>query len=63
MNNKNIIRQIKNIRAKNNDKWMRLLEIAFKYAPDESRKLMGDITDNDMKVSKLSRKLANGLDK
>ena len=58
MNTKVIIKKISDIRVRNNRKWMKLLEIAFKYAPEESRKIMSAITQNDMAVSKLSGKLA-----
>jgi len=57
---KKLISQIRDIRAKNNKNWMRLLEIAFEFSPKESRMLMGKITENDMSISKLSKKLAEG---
>jgi len=59
MNDNQIINKIQEIRRRNNIKWMELLKIAFKYAPDRSRKIMKAITENDMKVSKLSGRLAN----
>lgn len=58
MTNKQIIKKISDIRVKNNMKWMKLLEIAFKYCPDQSGEIMGEITHNDMNVSKLSKQLA-----
>ena len=49
--NKLIIKQIENTRKKNNKYWMKLLEIAFRYAPQESKKVMRQININDKKIS------------
>ena len=56
--NKIIIKQIENVRKKNNKYWMKLLEIAFKYAPNESKKVMKKINTNDKKISSLISKLS-----
>ena len=37
---------------------MDILRIAFKYAPEETRKVFKKITDSDDEIGRLSRKLA-----
>tara|TARA_B100000242_G_C42844988_1_gene392421 strand:- start:491 stop:676 length:186 start_codon:yes stop_codon:yes gene_type:complete len=56
--NKKIIKQIENVRKRNNKYWMKLLEIAFDYAPNESKKVMKKINVNDKKISSLISKLS-----
>lgn len=58
-NQRGIINQIKKIRARNNNCWMEVLQIAFKYAPEESRKIFRDIVHNDEEINKLSKELAD----
>ena len=58
LKNKIIIRQIEIARKNNNKYWMKLLEIAFKYAPDQSKKVMKEINKNDKKISSLITKLS-----
>jgi hypothetical protein len=53
-----LINQIRNIRVKNNDQWMKLLRIAFEYCPSYSKKIMKEITKNDINISKLTKKLS-----
>jgi len=53
----NIIKQIQKIREKNNLLWCGVLDISFKYAPKEAKKIFKNITDNDKKINILSRKL------
>ena len=36
INHKKIIKEIENIR-KNNEQWMKIMSIAFEFAPDKSR--------------------------
>lgn len=55
-----IIDEIQRIRSNNNQVWMDLVRLAVRVAPEESKKLFGRITDNDEKVSRLLRALANG---
>ncbi|MCK9282476.1 MAG: hypothetical protein M0P71_17820 [Melioribacteraceae bacterium] len=55
---KQIINKIQKIRARNNIAWMNLLQIAFKYAPEESRIIFKDICHNDSEINKLSKELA-----
>jgi len=52
-----IIKQIETTRKKNNKNWMKLLEIAFEYAPAKARDVMKKINTNDKKISSLISKL------
>ena len=54
-----IIRKITQIRANNNLNWMGLLSIAMHADPKKARELLRLITDNDVKVSSLTRKLSD----
>ena len=56
---KKIIKKIENIRKSNNKQWMKLLEIAFDYAPKESSKVLKLINLNDRKISNLLFKLSD----
>ena len=56
--NKIIIKQIENVRKINNKYWMKLLEIAFEYAPTQSKKVMKKINMNDKKISSLISKIS-----
>jgi|TARA_B110001452_G_C14894691_1_gene312699 hypothetical protein len=53
-----IIKQIENVRKKNNVNWMDILRVAFKYAPKEAATIMKRINTADKKVSSLVNKLA-----
>ena len=50
---KKIIKDIGKTRKKNNTNWMKLLEISFKYAPKESKRILRDINKQDRKINKL----------
>ena len=52
-----IIRQIENVRSKNNKNWMDLYRLAFAVAPNESVKIIKKILAKDKSVSKLAEKL------
>lgn len=52
-----IINEITIIRTKNNLSWMKLLKLALKHAPQETKAIMADITKHDMEISNLSKKL------
>lgn len=52
------IEKITAIRARNNDLWMRLLEIALEAAPDKTKAVLRDINENDRAVSGLLAELA-----
>ena len=55
--NEKIIDKIENIRKKNNVNWMNILRISFKYSPDKTAKVMAKIYSDDIKISKLVKKL------
>lgn len=61
MSDLEIINEIEKIRSKNNVNWMDILRIAFTYAPDESRKVMSKINDDDNKISELLKRLSNNV--
>jgi hypothetical protein len=46
------------IRVRNNIPWKRLMEIALKHAPDETRAALREINANDRAVSDLLTELA-----
>ncbi len=52
-----IIKQIENIRKKNNVNWMNLLRLAFKSSPKKTAKIMSIIYADDNKIGKLVKKL------
>lgn len=53
-----IIDRISMIRTQNNILWMRILEIALEYAPDETKRVLREIHSNDTNISDLVRDLA-----
>ena len=53
-----IINQISKARVKNNLNWMKILETAFEYAPQKSKKILDDINKQDKKINSLAKKLA-----
>tara|TARA_Y100000389_G_C17128161_1_gene348859 strand:+ start:314 stop:505 length:192 start_codon:yes stop_codon:yes gene_type:complete len=55
---KEVISLISKARTKNNSNWMKLLEIAFKFAPKHSKKILKDINKQDKKINKLAEKLS-----
>ena len=59
INHKKIIKEIENIRKKNNEQWMKIMSIAFEFAPDKSRLVLKKINLNNKKISSLVTKLAN----
>jgi len=52
-----IIDKIEKIRGKNNTNWMNILRVAFRYNPKESAKIIGKIYRDDIRISKLAKKL------
>ncbi len=54
-----IINKIEKIRGKNNFNWMNILRLAYKKAPNETSKIMSKIYRDDLKISKLVKKLTN----
>lgn len=54
-----IIDEIEKVRSKNNVNWMDILRLAFQYAPDEARKIMAKINNDDNRISELLKQLSN----
>jgi len=52
-----IINKIESIRGKNNYNWMNILRLAYKKSPRETSLIMSKIYKDDMKISKLVKKL------
>ena len=52
-----VIKNIENIRKKNNVNWMNLLRLAFKKSPKEAASIMSKIYRDDEKISALVKKL------
>ena len=53
-----IIDEVETVRTKNNVNWMDVLRLAFIHAPEESKKLMKKINQEDNRVSELFEKLS-----
>jgi len=53
-----IIDQISKIREKNNRNWMQILKLAFKYAPEQAKDIMKDISDCDREINELMKGLS-----
>ena len=53
-----VIKQIYLARAKNNQHWMQLLDVAMKYSPLKTKKILKNINKFDLKISKLVKKLS-----
>jgi|TARA_R100001530_G_scaffold132125_2_gene104257 hypothetical protein len=47
------IDKIEKIRAENNRSWMDILRLASRVAPEEARKLLGEIVARDKEISAL----------
>ena len=58
MTDQQIIDEIEKVRSKNNINWMNLLRLAYKKSPKEATKIMSKIYKDDIKISKLVKKLA-----
>jgi len=56
-NYKQIIQKIQNVRKKNNNNWMDILRISFKYSPKETLQVMKKIHSADKKISRLFTKI------
>ena len=52
------IRAIAQIRVKNNENWMQILDLAFKAKPKEAKKIMGEIVKLDKEVTRLCQQLS-----
>ncbi len=51
------IRKIAQIRIKNNELWMSILNLALEVAPDRARELVRAIRNNDKEISEWFEKL------
>lgn len=54
-----VIKQIENIRKKNNVNWMNLLRLAFHESPKKTASIMAKIYKDDAKISHLVKKLTD----
>ena len=52
-----LIQKIQNTRKRNNKNWMDLLRLAFKYNPNQSKKIVRGIFNEDKKINILVKKL------
>ena len=57
LDGRKIIDKIESIRGKNNYNWMNILRLAYKKSPKETSLIMSKIYKDDMKISKLVKKL------
>ena len=53
-----IIDEIEKVRTTNNVNWMDVLRLAFIHAPNEAKKLMKKINEEDNKISELFEELS-----
>mgnify|MGYP006123477699 CR=1 FL=1 len=53
-----IIDEVEKVRTQNNVNWMDVLRLAFTHAPEESKKLMKRINQEDNKISELFEQLS-----
>jgi len=52
-----LLDKIQEIRKRNNENWMNILRLAFKYAPKDAGKIMKQISEYDAEVNKLIEQL------
>lgn len=45
--------QVHQIRVKNNDLWMEILQIALDFAPEETKAILARIKKNDRRITEL----------
>lgn len=53
-----LIDQIREIRARNNDRWVDLVRLALEARPDEAKAILRDIKANDAAISCLVEELS-----
>jgi hypothetical protein len=51
LNDSDIVDQIEIIRSNNNRLWMQLVRLALTSAPEEAKRILRQIKNNDMQVS------------
>ena len=52
-----IFSNIEKVRSRNNKNWIDILRLAFKYSPNEAKKIFKQIVDKDKKLIKLAKDL------
>ena len=57
INYNRIFNNIEKIRSRNNKNWIDILRLAFKYSPNEAKKIFKQIVDKDKKLIKLAKDL------
>ena len=57
INYNKIFDNIEKIRSRNNKNWIDILRLAFKYSPNEAKKIFKQIVDKDKKLIKLAKDL------
>ena len=57
INYNKIFDNIEKIRSRNNKNWIDILRLAFKYSPNEAKKIFKKIVDKDKKLIKLAKDL------
>ena len=60
MTDRQLIAEIKKIRARNNGNWMAILELAFDLDKARARRIFGSIMSCDGRIQRLSKRLARG---
>ena len=55
--NEQIVKEIGNVRSRNNWLWMALLALALEGKPKKAKKILGEINKNDKEISKWLGKL------
>ena len=53
-----IIDEIEKVRSRNNVNLMDILRLSFNHAPEESKKIMAKINNEDDEISRLFKKLS-----
>lgn len=56
-NYQKIINSIEKTRKRNNNNWMDLMRLSFKYNPKEAKKIVKNIFKEDKNINKLIKKL------
>ena len=52
-----LIQKIQNTRKRNNKNWMDIMRIGFKYKPEETKKIVKKIFQDDQRINKLIKTL------
>jgi hypothetical protein len=57
------IAEIARIRVRNNELWMKILELALEHAPAETKKVLTEIRRNDLMVSECVEEIIDDEDR